>query len=151
MLNILNPHTWSSFLSACQGYHRLSWFSTILYGVQSWTLFQSQQSDVTEDEYLICCVPVLSKFSLFLLSTWSTPFWWLSPLLCLPQVTMPVLVLFQTSSFWYFTIKPFFHLSDTFSSSHILLNSLVNSFTATTPSLLHTIDSGCSLDLVLFR
>ena len=44
----------------------------------------------------------------------------------------------KSPRFGIFTIKPFFHWSGTFSSCHILLNSLVNSFTATSLSALYS-------------
>ena len=45
---------------------------------------------------------------------------------------------FKSPRFGIFTIKPFFHWSGIFSSCHILLNSLVNSFTATSLSALYS-------------
>ena len=44
---------------------------------------------------------------------------------------------FKSPRFGIFNIKPFFHWSGTFSSCHILLKSLVNSFTATSLSALY--------------
>ena len=54
-----------------------------------------------------------------------------------------------------FTVKPFFYWSGSFSTCHILLNSVVNSFTATSLSALHsstgTVDSRCSATLCLLQ
>ena len=80
------------------------------------------------------------------LSTWSTPFFVLSMMTFLITVLVTgndvtprqFLHSFKSLRFGIFTIKPFFHWSVNFSSCYNLLNSLVNSFTATSLSALYS-------------
>ena len=77
---------------------------------------------------------------------------WSRPFCILSMMTLPITLLatgnnvtprqvlhsFKSPRFGIFTIKPFFLWSGIFSSCHILLNSLVNSFTATSLSALYS-------------
>ena len=77
---------------------------------------------------------------------------WSRPFCILSMMTLPITLLatgnnvtsrqflhsFKSPRFGIFTIKPFFHWSGIFSSCHILLDSLVNSFTATSLSALYS-------------
>ena len=113
--------------------------------------------DVTEDEYLIYCALVLSKSSLFFSKNMVYTVLYSLDDDCSHyfaghrQNITPRQFLhsFKSPCFGIFTIKPFFHWSGTFSLCHIVLNSLVNSFTAKSLSALYSSSGKLSIPGVL--